>query len=226
MPSSRAATVPLVGGRPCLDLVNSMSWRGRELGRQEDHLRTAADCLVWCVRAGVLTDAEAVRLRDADGQVLVASLHDLREVVGTDLAGVATPDASTHLRPSAPTVDGVCEPPPACAGLDRLGGAVRDAIAHSRLVPVDGAARWEVDGLDPRTPARRIALDLYDQLTHPRGRIGRCGDPACGWVFIDTSRAGNRRWCSSADCGNRHRVRRHHARRRALDGTTRVDPAR
>ena len=75
--------------------------------------------------------------------------------------------------------------------------------------------RWAVVELDQHTPARRIALDLHDQLTRPRGRIGRCDDRDCGWVFVDTSRAGSRRWCSSDDCGNRHRVRRHQARQRA-----------
>jgi len=183
--------VPLVGGRPCLDLVNSVSWRGAA-GRPEDHLRSAEDCLVWCVRADVLISDEADRLRKAvgDGRLLVASLHRLRDLVGVHFADPGTPD------------------------LPALDGVVREAISHSRLVAAEGSARWQVDGLDQRTPGRRIALDLYDQLTRPRGRVGRCGDPACGWVFVDTSRAASRRWCSSADCGNRHRVRRHQERRR------------
>ncbi|WP_448612496.1 CGNR zinc finger domain-containing protein [Geodermatophilus sp. URMC 60] len=55
-------------------------------------------------------------------------------------------------------------------------------------------------------------------LTAPRGPLGRCADPACGWVFEDTSRGRNRRWCSSSDGGSRNRVREHQRRRRGARG--------
>jgi predicted RNA-binding Zn ribbon-like protein len=96
--------------------------------------------------------------------------------------------------------------------LSRLQPYVDDALRHSDLVLRSGRAHWVVSSLNRRTPARRIALDLVDQLIDPPGPIGRCADPACGWAFVDTSRAHRRRWCSSADCGNRERVRRHAAR--------------
>ncbi len=44
-------------------------------------------------------------------------------------------------------------------------------------------------------------------------RVHQCEDHACGWVFIDTSPRQNRRWCVSAECGNRNRVRLHYQRR-------------
>lgn len=62
----------------------------------------------------------------------------------------------------------------------------------------------------------RLALQAEDLLTDAARlrTLGRCGDPDCGWFFLDTSRSHTRRWCSSADCGNRDRARRHYARRR------------
>ena len=69
--------------------------------------------------------------------------------------------------------------------------------------------------LDESTPARRIALDLYAYLSDPRGRLGVCADEECRWAFVDTSKRGDRIWCSSADCGNRHRARRHQALHRS-----------
>lgn len=62
---SRISTVHLIGGRPCLDLVNTVSWRGDD-ARREDHLTSSADCLVWCRRAGVVTDEEASELAGLD----------------------------------------------------------------------------------------------------------------------------------------------------------------
>ncbi|MFJ4124344.1 CGNR zinc finger domain-containing protein [[Kitasatospora] papulosa] len=38
--------------------------------------------------------------------------------------------------------------------------------------------------------------------------------PGCGWFFLDRSRSGIRRWCSSQDRGNRDRARCHYSRTR------------
>jgi predicted RNA-binding Zn ribbon-like protein len=44
-----------------------------------------------------------------------------------------------------------------------------------------------------------------------RDRVRTC--PECRMIFFDTSRPGQRRWCSSASgCGNRAKVRRHRQR--------------
>jgi predicted RNA-binding Zn ribbon-like protein len=34
-------------------------------------------------------------------------------------------------------------------------------------------------------------------------RIRECADPPCTRLFVDTSRAGSRRWCEMTGCGNR-----------------------
>ncbi|MET1052864.1 MAG: CGNR zinc finger domain-containing protein [Mycetocola sp.] len=44
------------------------------------------------------------------------------------------------------------------------------------------------------------------------GRIRRCDADDCGLIYLDTSRAGTRRWCSMQRCGNRNKVRAHRAR--------------
>jgi predicted RNA-binding Zn ribbon-like protein len=46
-------------------------------------------------------------------------------------------------------------------------------------------------------------------------RLRQCRGEGCGWLFLDGSRNGSRVWCSSADCGNRSRARRHYRRHRA-----------
>src|SRR3954469_10682172 len=75
----RAATVRLVGGRPSLDLVNTVSWRG-DPDRLEDHLQSGPDALLWLCRAGVLTPAEADELAPVADAVL-AGLLEAREAV-------------------------------------------------------------------------------------------------------------------------------------------------
>lgn len=44
------------------------------------------------------------------------------------------------------------------------------------------------------------------------GRIRTCSANDCSIVYLDTSRSGNRRWCSMQRCGNRAKVRAHRAR--------------
>jgi predicted RNA-binding Zn ribbon-like protein len=41
------------------------------------------------------------------------------------------------------------------------------------------------------------------------GRVRRCDGEDCRWLFLDTSRSRNRRWCDMADCGNTAKVRRY-----------------
>jgi len=60
----------------------------------------------------------------------------------------------------------------------------------------------------------RDAVDLFGDVN--ADRIRECsGD--CGIVYLDTSRAATRRWCSMQRCGNRAKVRAHRARARKAD---------
>jgi predicted RNA-binding Zn ribbon-like protein len=57
----------------------------------------------------------------------------------------------------------------------------------------------------------RDAVDLFDPAN--AGRIRECSGSDCQVVYLDTSRAATRRWCSMQRCGNRAKVRAHRARR-------------
>lgn len=61
-------------------------------------------------------------------------------------------------------------------------------------------------------PMLRAATEL---ATSPAlERVRSCPGEDCGWLFLDTSKAGRRRWCSMAICGNRLKTKRHRARAR------------
>jgi hypothetical protein len=70
-------------------------------------------------------------------------------------------------------------------------------------------------GSDAHHPANHDGTG-YGRHRHQRDRGGlldrvrRCANPECGWLFLDDSRAGKRRWCSMSSCGNRARARRHY----------------
>jgi predicted RNA-binding Zn ribbon-like protein len=104
-----------------------------------------------------------------------------------------------------------------------IGGGPFPAAAVERIneasARVPRALRLEGDrpsevplsaGLTPLMLAR-VAWSAIELLGgSERSRLRRCG--ACGRYFVSTR--SDRRWCSDA-CGNRTRVARHHARRRA-----------
>jgi len=61
-------------------------------------------------------------------------------------------------------------------------------------------------------PVARAATALL--TSSDLARVRECADDACGWLFLDHSRNGSRRWCDMADCGNRAKARRYRERRK------------
>ena len=101
--------------------------------------------------------------------------------------------------------------------------AIRDlAVLNEALAAAPGRRtlkrgrhgyEWDVDARSG-TALGLIAPVLWsagDLLTGPRlDRVRRCANLECGWLFLDDSRAGKRRWCSMSACGNRAKARRHY----------------
>ncbi len=98
------------------------------------------------------------------------------------------------------------------AAVERLNEASERVPRVLRLEPAEPVAvEQPVSGGPTATllaAAARSGIELLGG--EDRHRLRRC--PACGRFFL--ARRGDRRWCSAA-CGNRTRVARHYARRRA-----------
>ena len=59
-----------------------------------------------------------------------------------------------------------------------------------------------------------LARDAVDLLTGPDAeRVRMCAGDDCTLLFVDESRAGNRRWCSMEACGARSKMARYRAPR-------------
>ncbi|MEU0692021.1 CGNR zinc finger domain-containing protein [Streptomyces uncialis] len=173
-------------GRVCLDLLGTAHPR--------DLLGTADSLRVWCAAAGLVPDGTP--LDAADRRWLIA-FRDLRGQIAVlvrgELAGRPVP-----------------------AALDRVNAVARPAPPAPRAVrAADGSLARALDaapGLDALLAV--VARDAVDLLTDPvaRGRLRQCAGVRCPRIYLDTSRGGRRRWCSSEVCGNRERVARHRRR--------------
>jgi len=86
---------------------------------------------------------------------------------------------------------------------------LRVTEGHDELVPQGG--RWRMEfiaresGLEWLLAAiARSAAELI--VEGQTAAVKRCANPACRLFFYDDSRTRQRRWCSMAVCGNRHKV--------------------
>ena len=69
--------------------------------------------------------------------------------------------------------------------------------------------RWPQDSIE--AICDQLADEAVQLIRSPLTcRIGSCS--GCGWLFLDTSRAHARRWCSMNACGVRDKMRRYHQR--------------
>jgi predicted RNA-binding Zn ribbon-like protein len=76
---------------------------------------------------------------------------------------------------------------------------------------------WSYSGPQILGAYARDALEVIGTPTR-RERLRECSGDNCKLVFLDTSRPGNRRWCSMERCGNRNKVRTHRARQNGERG--------
>jgi predicted RNA-binding Zn ribbon-like protein len=96
-----------------------------------------------------------------------------------------------------------------------------DAPAEADLEVVNySAGRQPIPRIDPSTLTRALvtpvtgtqvlgaaAADAIDLVASAAsGRLRMCAGDNCYLLFLDTSRPGNRRWCSMQRCGNRNKI--------------------
>lgn len=156
-------------------------------------LRGTADLGPWLVDSRLaLTapiEAEDVRIRPAE----------LREI--------------KHLRDTLWTVARVvaAEEEPDESELEIINAAAESSM-RPRIALDTGVCEWAtpITGTQILGTAAREAIDVIGG--EGIDRLRECEAPDCQLLFLDTSRPGNRRWCSMQRCGNRHKVQAYRAR--------------
>jgi len=74
---------------------------------------------------------------------------------------------------------------------------------------------WTGGGV--RTLLAAVARDGVELFGGPlAARIRECAGEGCALLFVDTSRSGERRWCSMTGCGNKAKVAEFRRRRREV----------
>ncbi len=190
----------MVGGALCLDFTNLVSWRD-DLN-PKDYLQSYEDLVYWSAHAGLLTaDEEREMLKNGkrnpgEAARIFEEARDLREAIFRVFSAAATGrDASA-------------------GEVGDLNGFVSRTMGAARLEK--RGARYAVgfprgQGLDRMLAP--IVWSAVQLLTGGSlGRVRECSGDTCGWLFVDASKNGSRKWCEMRDCGNRAKARRHYQR--------------
>lgn len=193
----------LVAGHPALDFVNTVT--ARDTPTPLDWLDGYERLLDWAALDDVTDSASLKRLRNlaaASPRSAARALARARRVREA-LHRLFTPLVAGKAAPAGP--------------LDEIDTAWKKALGRTQLVGqagrVEAALDVERSGLELVTDEVVLrAIDLLRDFPGERARV--CRGQKCGWLFIDTSKAGRRVWCDMATCGNAAKSKRHYERRR------------
>lgn len=192
-----------VAGNLALDFANTIAYRFHP-AKVKDHLQTADEIRQWAHQAR-LPHRESIASSPRITQSALRRIRAVREQIFAVFHAIA---------------GGQAIPPDSVRHID---DALRACQAKRCLSIQRQKAHW-----DWRPGAGYFDFLLYpvlvaavDLLTSgPLDSVRHCADPTCGWLFLDRSNAGRRRWCTMADCGNRNKVRQHYQRKAASVSAT------
>lgn len=213
---SSATEMRLVGGRLCLDFVNTVDGRMNDPAQRKsrppnslvlgDKLGDYSDLVAWSRHSGIVTTAEAARL--------------IQESKRKTAGARAVFDRAIALREALhrifkATVIGRL---PQSINLETVNDELLKARNHERLISTAKGFTWE--WISSEAALDRMLWSIAHSgaeflSTGDLSRLRECGGEECGWLFEDTSRNRSRQWCHMQDCGNLAKVRRFRTRLRS-----------
>lgn len=181
----------IIGGSLALDFLNTV---GNRLGNSRDCLTSTSEVTRWARRVGLISPRRTLSLSPASLSVLIAVREELYATFRPVAVGSTVPRD----------------------GLERLNQRLAEVCLRRRVTRgVNGFSwTWDTDVSEPEYLLGPILFDAAGLLTSGKfTRMRQCAGDTCGWLFVDRSQTGKRRWCSMADCGNRYKARRYYRRR-------------
>jgi predicted RNA-binding Zn ribbon-like protein len=191
-----------IGGDAALDFVNTVT--GRD-ALPRDWLDSYERLLGWAARVRLLPERnlKALRRKARRSPAAAAGALARAKVLRESLFALV----------SAIIADGV----PPTRALELLRGHWIAGIEAHELRFEDSRIVVELrsDAANLDLVAALVAYRMVEHvLPAPTDRIRICQGGNCSWVFIDSSKAGGRRWCDMAVCGNAAKSRRFYERSR------------
>jgi len=195
-----------IAGDRSIDFVNTVDWTagGLDHERITDYERVVA----WSEAAALVSRMEGDRLRrrarasPRNAAAAYRSAMWTRWVLQRLYVAIATGSSSR-------------------TPLAEFNELLGDALARTQLAQPAAAGRLRADGASPlirswRGMGEELESPLWPLLWHACALLTSqdlsllrvCAAEDCGWMYVDRSRNGLRRWCQMGTCGTREKNRR------------------
>lgn len=188
--------ITLDGGWLCLDFTNTVS--SRRDSKSEDYLHSWEDYALWVHRLAVLSEAEFEVWRQMPPGDM-AEVRALREAI-FELFDYHAKNGKIHP-----------------AHLDTLNGFLHEVYMYTCIkITENGLQRGIFKKTYLEKPLWLVALSAEALLLGDRlVRVKACDN--CGWLFLDTSKNGTRRWCNMHTCGSQAKSKAYYHRKKEED---------
>lgn len=186
----------------CCNFVNTVSsWKGE---KKYDYLNCYEDFVAWCVKLKV-SDFGTLdllqQLAATQPEETLAAFDRIKEIRGLlreFLLAIVhdNRDEQINLLPA-------------------INLLLLDAVSRQRLFYLE--EKFTIGQVDEpgdlMTPVWKVVYSLAPLLTEQEiTRIKEC--PNCGWVFLDQTKNGTRKWCNPRYCGSADKMMRYHQRKK------------
>jgi len=189
-----------IGGDAALDFVNTVTGRDDS---PRDWLDNYGRLLDWATRVRLLPERnlKALRRRARSSPAAAGSALARAKVLRESLFALIS------------SIIGGGVAPKGTLGLLRLHWVAGIDAHELRLEDSRVVAQLRSDAADLNLVAALVAYRMVEHvLPIPTARLRICQGGNCSWVFVDSSKAGGRRWCDMAVCGNAAKSKRFYAR--------------
>ncbi len=192
-----SGNLTLLGGKKCLDFINTLDWRGRD--RPVEYLNSFEDVIRWAAYVKVISLKEekdfskqaGMNIKKAEEALTITI--ELRELLYKMFRDIQHGKRTQK------------------QDLLRLNEFLQQAFNSTAITL--SLTEFELDaGVDTTTLTGLLSPIVWDAVNLLTNedllRIKSCADTVCGWMFFDISKNKSRQWCDMKSCGNRAKARK------------------
>lgn len=190
----------LDGGCLVFDFINTVNTR--KPVPEFEYLKTFEDFLEWSAKVESLPGDRLQLLREHAATRQATAITTLRNAIDVRENLYRLFSAMANGKSPDPTV--------VDAFNERL--SLTFQKIHMRFDVTRAEIHFNEHEITLDEPLHPIIKSAFDTLTREDfGRLKEC--PRCGWLFLDTSRNGKRKWCDMRVCGSREKALEYYYRK-------------
>lgn len=182
-------SISLIGGTTALNFINTVhDYRSEVIS---DYFLEPVDLVGWARKVEILDSKEATEME---------KFVTANTLIGQKFYSASLKTRGLLYRIFQGFITGV---PAADVHIEQFNKIKTGYFKHLKLVRSDTGYReeWDFEKNDLMKILAPVIYDAYELLLNAKpDRIKEC--PNCGWMFLDSSKNGKRRWCSMQSCGS------------------------